>query len=166
MEKFVVVCQNCGIVSKKIMQCSKCKSVKYCSRECQKLDLKNHKTVCNAADVCSKGIIEKFNCWFEQNKNTHPWNKIPTPKGEMWCVEIKDINKIYNNEFSVCFCANKDEYCKFMRDQALGKTEQNSTNIVVESIEKAYSCKGHKVLIYIELHTDPTLRSQHIIMLL
>ena len=31
---------------KNLLQCSRCKKVRYCSRECQKLDWKNHKVTC------------------------------------------------------------------------------------------------------------------------
>ena len=41
-----VGCQMCGKVGADHKVCGKCKSVVYCSKECQKLDWKKHKTVC------------------------------------------------------------------------------------------------------------------------
>ena len=42
-------CQVCG-PCEKVQKCSKCKIVLYCSKECQKLDWKTHKTYCLSAD--------------------------------------------------------------------------------------------------------------------
>jgi hypothetical protein len=36
----------------KLFQCSVCKSVKYCSQECQKLDWKSHKIICSFLKNC------------------------------------------------------------------------------------------------------------------
>lgn len=40
------ICCFCGCQDKKISQCTKCKQVYYCSRQCQKNDWSNHKKVC------------------------------------------------------------------------------------------------------------------------
>ena len=42
-------CCGCGKAAVKLMKCSKCKTVSYCSRECQVADWKEHKKVCNVA---------------------------------------------------------------------------------------------------------------------
>ena len=44
-------CGNCGRApsEKKFATCAKCKSVRYCSQECQKVDWKGHKKVCIVA---------------------------------------------------------------------------------------------------------------------
>ena len=46
-EKYDDVCRFCGKQDSKF-ECSKCKSAKYCSEECQKLDwnVYKHKLVC------------------------------------------------------------------------------------------------------------------------
>lgn len=48
------VCENCGRVKREergavFKSCSRCKKVKYCSQECQKVDWRGHKKVCKAA---------------------------------------------------------------------------------------------------------------------
>jgi hypothetical protein len=43
-------CQKCGGLGKpKLLQCSKCKIVKYCSKACATADWKDHKAVCQRA---------------------------------------------------------------------------------------------------------------------
>jgi hypothetical protein len=39
-------CRSCGVAPEKLMACSSCKKVRYCSRECQKADWKRHKEEC------------------------------------------------------------------------------------------------------------------------
>ncbi len=41
------VCQNCGKADGVLLQCSKCKEVKYCDRICQKKNWKDHKKNCS-----------------------------------------------------------------------------------------------------------------------
>jgi len=42
-------CANISCCNEGTKQCSKCKTVKYCSRECQKEDWKVHKTICSTS---------------------------------------------------------------------------------------------------------------------
>ena len=44
--KHVKTCYKCGS-SQKLMKCSRCKTVHYCSKECQKSDWGRHKSSCN-----------------------------------------------------------------------------------------------------------------------
>lgn len=42
------ICDVCGLFQPKLLVCSKCKSRKFCSQDCQKKDWKTHKTTCVA----------------------------------------------------------------------------------------------------------------------
>ena len=42
-------CECCGCSTKKLMLCSACKKVRYCSVDCQKKDRKVHKDECKKA---------------------------------------------------------------------------------------------------------------------
>ncbi|KAJ7861968.1 hypothetical protein B0H14DRAFT_517125 [Mycena olivaceomarginata] len=41
-----------------VNRCSACKLVSYCSKECQRLDWKNHKTQCKAATATSSSKLQ------------------------------------------------------------------------------------------------------------
>jgi hypothetical protein len=47
------VCHYCNKTVEKLLKCSKCKRVKYCSKECQKAHWKDHKKDCEAANNSS-----------------------------------------------------------------------------------------------------------------
>jgi hypothetical protein len=46
---FNPVCSKCGKGDEKLLKCGRCHAVKYCSRECQKLDWGVHKNICGKA---------------------------------------------------------------------------------------------------------------------
>ena len=48
MNKLTRECEFCGSSSKRVKVCSKCEKVRYCSRECQVPDYKQHKKECRA----------------------------------------------------------------------------------------------------------------------
>ena len=50
-------CHCCS--AEALLQCSKCKCTKYCSKLCQKQDWKNHEIICNAIDTLSKNLHGK-----------------------------------------------------------------------------------------------------------
>lgn len=41
-------CHKCNKLYEKLMRCSKCKTIKYCSAKCQKDDWEKHKIICNS----------------------------------------------------------------------------------------------------------------------
>lgn len=49
-ERSEEMCWLCGRMGSKLMACKRCKSVKYCSQECQKVDWKIHKKTCAPAE--------------------------------------------------------------------------------------------------------------------
>ena len=53
-------CQGCGkleTVNSKFMQCKKCKSVRYCSRKCQKNGWPSHQKLCEAIHQLSQPVV-------------------------------------------------------------------------------------------------------------
>jgi hypothetical protein len=53
-------CLSCGKETKKLLKCSKCKIVKYCSRECQKIDWKKHKKKCVNVNSSISSLFSKL----------------------------------------------------------------------------------------------------------
>jgi hypothetical protein len=45
-KKIPNLCGSCNVIKEKLLKCSRCKSVYYCSVECQKIDWKKHKLDC------------------------------------------------------------------------------------------------------------------------
>lgn len=41
-----LACSACGSREKKVHRCSRCRSARYCSKECQRADWAKHKTEC------------------------------------------------------------------------------------------------------------------------
>ena len=56
--KIVKFCQICG--SKNAKCCSSCKSMYYCSKECQKLDWYSHKKECREMSLTDKPFLKSF----------------------------------------------------------------------------------------------------------
>ncbi|KAG2039302.1 hypothetical protein BDR03DRAFT_952527 [Suillus americanus] len=54
---FGVQCTQCQIKMEKLLKCAKCKSVWYCSKECQKKNWPTHKSTCHA-DERSSGLFK------------------------------------------------------------------------------------------------------------
>ncbi|KAG2089324.1 uncharacterized protein F5147DRAFT_658430 [Suillus discolor] len=54
---FGAQCTQCGTEMKKLLKCAKCKSVWYCSKECQKKNWSTHKPTCHA-DERSSGLYK------------------------------------------------------------------------------------------------------------
>ena len=40
------MCDNCNATGVKLMNCSRCSSAKYCSKECQRVHYSEHRTIC------------------------------------------------------------------------------------------------------------------------
>jgi ankyrin repeat protein len=54
LSKMTNECENCGSSSKRLKLCSKCEKVRYCSRDCQVKDYKEHKKECGKRRVESR----------------------------------------------------------------------------------------------------------------
>ncbi|KIK81444.1 hypothetical protein PAXRUDRAFT_832866 [Paxillus rubicundulus Ve08.2h10] len=52
-----VACTKCGTILDKILTCQRCKSVWYCSKQCQKNDWSRHKPICTPVER-SSGILK------------------------------------------------------------------------------------------------------------
>lgn len=50
----LMICMKCGFSDRIVRRCTGCSFVRYCSKECQRADWKNHKELCNSVRV-SKG---------------------------------------------------------------------------------------------------------------
>ena len=53
-KKAARVCENCDKETSKMQKCSRCRLVRYCSRDCQLADWKEHKKACKKAAAREK----------------------------------------------------------------------------------------------------------------
>jgi hypothetical protein len=53
-------CDNCHQSFEKVGKCSKCKTARYCSKECQNQDWHSHKTVCDKEEKMYSHIMKKL----------------------------------------------------------------------------------------------------------
>ena len=53
---FFIRCATCHLVSKRLMQCSRCKSTDYCSTQCQRVDWHRHRILCTLL-VCQDTTV-------------------------------------------------------------------------------------------------------------
>lgn len=108
-------CSGCGKVQKKMNKCGGCKTIHYCSADCQKKDYKNHKSCCkniksenalagNKRIVCTQAIANHF----QYNPNIK--NSAITKSGiRYWKVSIKD----WNSNGMVLVSTTKEEMDKY-----------------------------------------------------
>lgn len=64
--------ENCNYCQKQQVQmkkCSNCNQIKYCSKECQKSDWKQHKTICKTSNIINPSI--EFNKIFQNAMEYH-----------------------------------------------------------------------------------------------
>jgi len=63
-------CEVCGTKNRNMYYCSKCKSIKYCSVECQRADWKKHKPVCDPSYLPQENLAK--NCYKCSHKLSPP----------------------------------------------------------------------------------------------
>lgn len=89
-------CVICGLTGDKLLKCGKCKTRTYCSRECQKIDWKEHKFTCGnelmVRKILPKEVISKEIITDDENEY------ICSKPGRCCCPVFKRITK-NNNAF-------------------------------------------------------------------
>lgn len=127
MANFVECCACCKKPKAGLMSCSRCLAVKYCSRECQKYDWKNHKTVCVqlydefenlAADATKnlRAIFSNANFTSILKSLSYYWN--PHNKGYIHC-EIIPVND-NDKKFYKCKLEYRDGKVEELKPETLG----------------------------------------------
>lgn len=102
------VCHVCHKSSPTMKWCGKCRSVKYCSQECQKEDWTNHKSICKS---------------FTQNKTTVEYvRSFLTQKMHEFLFALAYYNKI----------DNKETICNLQRDEKTGKFDATMLSMKIE----------------------------------
>ncbi|OXU22458.1 hypothetical protein TSAR_010868 [Trichomalopsis sarcophagae] len=84
-------CMVCGR-NDKLLRCSRCKSVFYCTKEHQKLDWKHHKSVCSRLSDCTYCEKDSQNSEELLASGNHSRSKVPVQE------EKSDSRKPRNNE--------------------------------------------------------------------
>ncbi|KAL7478709.1 hypothetical protein ACHAW6_004458 [Cyclotella cf. meneghiniana] len=142
-------CENCQvIVTGKLQQCSRCKSVVYCGRDCQVAHWKNHKIVCKDLAALSMGInlglgsglkdVGMHHSTFSFSKNKQLSGTYQNPKG----VEVgeKFVVKVQGNTMmSPLLIYDKTRTCEF----SLYPDEPGFSQILGE-VQKEKAWQGRK----------------------
>lgn len=90
-------CKVCWKTNENMQICSACKSVHYCSKDCQKLDWKSHKTACfklNQIFISDKAIETVFNnkTFNKLIQYIHHFNMIGVNDKLMLCLISPNFN--------------------------------------------------------------------------
>eukprot|EP00804_Cyclotella_cryptica_P013918 CCRYP_002436-RA/>CCRYP_002436-RA protein AED:0.29 eAED:0.29 QI:0/-1/0/1/-1/1/1/0/523 len=143
------VCENCQAnVAGKLQQCSRCKSVIYCGRDCQKAHWKEHKMVCKDLAAVSMGInlglgsglkdVGMHHSTFSFSKNKHLSGTYQIPKGiqvgETFVVKVQG-----NTVMSPLLIYDKTRTCEF----SLYPDEPGFSQIL-EEVQKEKAWQGRK----------------------
>ncbi len=104
-----ITCNNCSIwqpKAKKFQLCSQCRKIRYCSKECQKQDWKDHKLDCKlyAGIATPEEVAEakKKNKFVSNNKNPK------TEKKPEYCDCYDNNDLLYYNAAIAKKCVNPD----------------------------------------------------------
>ena len=62
-EKKVNECNNCGKISANLLSCSRCKTVNYCDRDCQRAAWPMHKASCQGDSAAAASISTNSKTW-------------------------------------------------------------------------------------------------------
>lgn len=64
-------CSNCGTKEKKLMRCERCRTARYCSKECQKKHWKVHKKRCKKKKIVLPDTLSTKKNLFVNHKNVN-----------------------------------------------------------------------------------------------
>jgi hypothetical protein len=136
------VCAECGKVQKKMNKCARCKTIHYCSADCQKKHYKYHKSCCkniknetalagNKVIVCMEAITNHF------IYNPNIKNSAITKSGiRYWKASIKD----WDSNGMVLISTTKEEMGKYFPYNPV-----DDTSDFIISIHDEEDGKGRKM---------------------
>jgi hypothetical protein len=82
-------CAQCGSTTEELKWCSRCRAVKYCSKECQRLHWKaSHRRTCvHPIDAREQERSDQMDAWRLQPPRIGcPWNNPQYPHECRWCT--------------------------------------------------------------------------------
>ncbi|KAL4230511.1 Zinc finger MYND domain-containing protein 10 [Mactra antiquata] len=85
-----ITCRTCNKLQKVMKMCTRCKSVMYCSRECQVKDWQNHRSSCNNPVRKTTKIVENSDT-FDKNDNS-----IFSENGGTKASRKEEYNKVHH----------------------------------------------------------------------
>jgi len=94
------ICATCGrkeTIDIPLKQCSKCKQVRYCDKDCQSADWANHKSYCIEKEREMKEANGPYMSRFKQKTPVYPKNLAPCP-----CFKGKEKDLLDRSTTEVC----------------------------------------------------------------
>jgi hypothetical protein len=152
----IVKTKRCGLcknddakLDTKFMVCSICKSVPYCSRECQKEDWKTHKKVCSEGETNSR-LRRKFTEWYTSIKLSlpifQPWTY--AKPGQFLHIEISKIDEFLNSTNNMWQIY--DVKGLYVLIEKLDDKDRTIFGVLMEQYE---ADKENTVPVFVNLHT-------------
>ncbi len=126
MATFYLGCRVCKKAS--TMRCSKCKSVVYCSVDCQKVDFQKHKIICNLPIKDLPIVDNDIPIYRWLNKHPDKFEEIK---------KMFSTNEEYNKSFSIdgkgydrCLFIDEEKYSFVNYEYFKDKVDDNLYNII------------------------------------
>ena len=136
-------CNGCGksVCNTQLSQCSGCRSVRYCGRECQLQHREEHKVLCNAIQYLQNDLVEKVKqaCTFASHITPQQRNKLVNLIGERCLVDCEiggsKTEALWDTGSQVCLVSKQ-----WLKDNGLGHvilndiSEALGTDIQLEGV--------------------------------
>ena len=106
-------CCNTVAEISQIFQCSGCKVVRYCDRQCQKKHWNEHKVLCNTIRTLHKDVVEKCKkaCSFSSHLTPKQRNQIVNLVGDRCmvdcCIESSETSALWDTGSQVCLVSSR-----------------------------------------------------------
>lgn len=153
------MCRACNAMGPKLLKCSRCKGVYYCSVECQKVDWKDHKTLCATHDPIDSDIFKKVleyvmsNISFVTFLVAYAYKFVDPTKGEFLQSDFRKDGDRYRHVIGV-YKADDDVKndlipgniafsVRYYFDGMYGKTRDSVINFVYEKCKDTYNLTPH-----------------------
>ena len=125
-------CNGCGEAAEEVrLQCSGCKSVRYCNRECQKGHWSQHNVLCASIQYLQKEADEKCKeaCSFASHLTPKQKSKVAKVIGEKCVIHAqidgKQADVLWDTGSQVCLASSR-----WMKSQGIEATIHNLSDLI------------------------------------